>query len=160
MGPVVNQSRYESMLRYIEIGKQEGRLVAGGNAVESPEKGYYVEPTIFSDIAPQSRLAQEEIFGPVLAMIRSKNFKNAMEIANNTEFGLTGAIYTSSREKLAVGRRIFMWVICISTVNAPARWWERTRSAASTCREQIPRRGAGLPVPVYASEISCRKVIA
>jgi 1-pyrroline-5-carboxylate dehydrogenase len=107
MGPVVNQSQYESMLRYIEIGKQEGRLVAGGNAVETPQKGYFVEPTIFSDIAPKARLAQEEIFGPVLAVIRSKNFKDAMEIANNTEFGLTGAIYTTSREKLAVARRDF-----------------------------------------------------
>jgi 1-pyrroline-5-carboxylate dehydrogenase len=107
MGPVVNQAQYESMLRYIEIGKQEGRLVAGGNAVETTDKGYFVEPTIFSDIAPQARLAQEEIFGPVLAVIRSKNFSDAMKIANNTEFGLTGAIYTTSREKLAVARREF-----------------------------------------------------
>ena len=107
MGPVVNQSQYESMLRYIEIGKQEGRLVAGGNAIETPEKGYYVEPTIFSDIAPNARLAQEEIFGPVLAVIRSKNFERAMEIANNTEFGLTGAIYSQSREKLARARQDF-----------------------------------------------------
>jgi 1-pyrroline-5-carboxylate dehydrogenase len=107
MGPVVNQAQYESMLRYIEIGKQEGRLVAGGNAVETAEKGYFVEPTIFSDIAPKARLAQEEIFGPVLAVIRSKNFSDAMKIANNTEFGLTGAIYTTSREKLAVARREF-----------------------------------------------------
>ena len=107
MGPVVNQSAYESMLRYIEIGKQEGRLVAGGNAIESPGKGYFIGPTIFSDIAPKARLAQEEIFGPVLAVIRSKNFGDAMEIANNTEFGLTGAIYTTSREKLARARQDF-----------------------------------------------------
>ncbi len=107
MGPVVNQSAYESMLRYIEIGKQEGRLVAGGSAVELPEKGYFIEPTIFSDIAPNARLAQEEIFGPVLAVIRSRNFEHALEIANNTEFGLTGAIYSTSREKLARARQDF-----------------------------------------------------
>jgi 1-pyrroline-5-carboxylate dehydrogenase len=107
MGPVVNQAQYESMLNYIQIGKQEGRLVAGGNAVESPGQGYFIEPTIFSDIAPKSRLAQEEIFGPVLAVIRSKNFRDAMEIANNTEFGLTGAIYTTSQEKLAKARQDF-----------------------------------------------------
>ena len=110
MGPVVNQSAYESMLRYIEIGKQEGRLVAGGNAVESPGKGYFIEPTIFSDIAPKARLAQEEIFGPVLAVIRSKNFGDAMLVKQERplqSFGLTGAIYTTSREKLARARQDF-----------------------------------------------------
>ncbi len=107
IGPVVNQAAHESMLRYIEVGKQEGRLVAGGRAVESRDGGYFIEPTIFCDIAPNARLAQEEIFGPVLAVIRSKNFSHAMEIANNTEFGLTGAIYSHSREKLEMGRRDF-----------------------------------------------------
>ncbi|MGO8719117.1 MAG: L-glutamate gamma-semialdehyde dehydrogenase [Acidobacteriaceae bacterium] len=107
VGPVINQGAYESMLRYIEIGKQEGRLVAGGHAVESPAKGYFVEPTVFCDIAPNARLAQEEIFGPVLTVIRSNNFEHAMEIANNTEYGLTGSIYTQSREKLARARQDF-----------------------------------------------------
>jgi 1-pyrroline-5-carboxylate dehydrogenase len=107
MGPVINQGAYESMLRYIEIGRHEGRLVAGGNAVESPTDGYYIAPTIFADIAPNARLAQEEIFGPVLAVIRSKNFEHAMEIANNTEYGLTGSIYTQSREKMARARQDF-----------------------------------------------------
>jgi 1-pyrroline-5-carboxylate dehydrogenase len=107
MGPVVNQSAYETMLRYIEVGKQEGRLVAGGRAVETAEKGYFIEPTIFADIAPNARLAQEEIFGPVLAVIRSRNFEHALEIANNTEYGLTGALYSSSREKLVTARRDF-----------------------------------------------------
>lgn len=106
-GPVVNKSAYESMLRYIEIGKQEGRLVAGGNAVESPEGGYYIAPTIFSDVAPNARLAQEEIFGPILAVIRSRNFENALEIANNTEFGLTGSVYTFAGDKQARARQDF-----------------------------------------------------
>ena len=107
IGPVVNQSAYESMLRYIEIGKQEGRMVAGGHAVVTPEQGYFIAPTVFADIAPDARLAQEEIFGPILAVIRSRGFDHALAIANNTEYGLTGAIYTASREKLDMARRDF-----------------------------------------------------
>lgn len=107
IGPVVNQSAYESILRYIEIGKTEGRLVAGGNAVDTAEKGYFIAPTIFSEIAPDSRLAQEEIFGPILAVIRSRGLKHALEIANNTEYGLTGSIYSSARDKLDRARRDF-----------------------------------------------------
>lgn len=107
MGPVVNEAAYQSVLRYIEIGRQEGRLVTGGNAVQTSSEGYYIAPTVFSEIAPNARLAQEEIFGPVLAVIRSRGFEDALRIANNTEFGLTGAIYTSSREKLERARRDF-----------------------------------------------------
>ncbi len=107
IGPVINKAAYESILRYIEIGKQEGRLVAGGGAVENPEGGYFVAPTIFSDIAPNDRLAQEEIFGPVLGVIRSRGLKHALEIANNTEYGLTGSIYSSARDKLDRARRDF-----------------------------------------------------
>lgn len=106
-GPVVNKSAYDSMLRYIEVGKQEGRLVAGGQAVDTPEKGYFIAPTVFSDIAPDARLSQEEIFGPVLAILRSRNFQHALEIANNTEYGLTGAVYTSAADKLARATRDF-----------------------------------------------------
>lgn len=107
IGPLVNQSAYESILRYIEIGKNEGRLVAGGNAVETAEKGYFIAPTVFSEIAPSARLAQEEIFGPVLAVIRSRGLQHALEIANNTEYGLTGSIYSSARDKLDRARRDF-----------------------------------------------------
>ena len=107
VGPVVNRSAYDSMLRYIEIGRQEGRLVAGGHAVETAEHGYFIAPTIFADVDPNARLAQEEIFGPVLAVIPSRNFEHALEIANNTEYGLTGSLYTSSREKMDRARRDF-----------------------------------------------------
>jgi 1-pyrroline-5-carboxylate dehydrogenase len=106
-GPVVNKSAYESMLRYIEVGKQEGRLIAGGHAVESSDGGYYIAPTIFSEIAPDARLAQEEIFGPILSVIRSSSFDDALRIANNTEFGLTGSIYSSDRAKLDRARQEF-----------------------------------------------------
>ena len=107
MGPVVNATALKKILGYIEIGKTEGRLIAGGNAVETPEKGYYVEPTVFADVAPTARIAQEEIFGPVLAIIKAKDYDDALAIANNTEYGLTGAVYTRDREKLNRARRAY-----------------------------------------------------
>ncbi|MGH9617989.1 MAG: aldehyde dehydrogenase family protein, partial [Acidobacteriaceae bacterium] len=107
MGPVVNQAAFDSMLRFIEIGKHEGELVAGGHSIESQTSGYFIAPTIFSEVSPNARLAQVEIFGPVLAVIRSNSFEHALEIANNTEFGLTGSIYSTSREKLAMARQDF-----------------------------------------------------
>jgi 1-pyrroline-5-carboxylate dehydrogenase len=107
VGPVVNRAAMDKILSYIEIGKGEGRLVAGGNAVTTTEGGYYLEPTVIADVAPNARIAQEEIFGPVLAVIRARDFDEALEIANNTEYGLTGAVYSSSREKLEHARKMF-----------------------------------------------------
>lgn len=107
LGPVVNEGAMRTILDYIAIGKTEGRIVAGGNAVETPEKGYYVAPTVIADVAPTARIAQEEIFGPVLAVIRARDFDHALEIANNTEFGLTGAVYSTDRVKLNRARRDF-----------------------------------------------------
>src|SRR5713226_7445539 len=91
MGPVVSESAMKGILNYIEVGKKEGRLMTGGGRAAGD--GYFVEPTIIADVDPKARLAQEEVFGPVLAVIKAKNFDHAMEIANNTEFGLTGAVY-------------------------------------------------------------------
>jgi 1-pyrroline-5-carboxylate dehydrogenase len=107
MGPVVSAGALKTIVDYIEIGKTEGRLVAGGNAIETPEKGYYVAPTVIADVAPDARISQEEIFGPVLALIRAKDFEEALEIANNTEFGLTGAIFSTDRVKLNRARQEF-----------------------------------------------------
>ena len=98
-GPVINPLAYKRVLDYIEIGKTEGRLLTGGEAVDI-EGGYYIAPTVFADIAPNARLALEEIFGPVLAVIKSTSFDQALEIANNTEYGLTGAIYSKTHEHL------------------------------------------------------------
>lgn len=102
-GPVVSKSQYRSVLDYIEVGKQEGRLVYGGSAVE--RDGYFIEPTIFADVAPDARIAQEEIFGPVLAIIKAQDWKHAIDIANDTEFGLTGAFYSTVEERIAYARR-------------------------------------------------------
>jgi 1-pyrroline-5-carboxylate dehydrogenase len=98
MGPVINESAMKTILDYIEVGKKEGRLVAGGGRAQGD--GYFVEPTIIADLDPKARLAQEEVFGPVLAVIKAKNFDHAMEIANNTEFGLTGSVYSKNPDKI------------------------------------------------------------
>jgi 1-pyrroline-5-carboxylate dehydrogenase len=107
LGPVVNKAALASMLGYIETGKKEGKLIAGGNAPVTAEGGYYLEPTIFSDIQPGAILAQQEIFGPVLALIKVAGFEEGLQVANNTEYGLTGAVYTTDRESLDVARRDF-----------------------------------------------------
>ncbi len=100
MGAVINEGSMKDILRYIEIGKKDGRLITGGERATEAGEGYFVRPTVIADIPPKSTLEQEEIFGPVLVVIKSRNFDHALEIANDTEFGLTGAVYSSSREKL------------------------------------------------------------
>ena len=107
MGPVVSAGAMKTILSYIEIGKKEGRLLTGGAAVETPENGYYLQPTVIADVSPTARIAQEEIFGPVLAVIQAKDFEDALAIANNTEFGLTGSIYSTDRVKLDRARQEF-----------------------------------------------------
>jgi 1-pyrroline-5-carboxylate dehydrogenase len=97
-GPVSSERSYRKILEYIEIGKGEGRLITGGGAAEGP--GWYIRPTVFADVAPNARIAQEEIFGPVLAVIKSKNFDDGLKIANNTVYGLTGAVYSNDRQNL------------------------------------------------------------
>ncbi|HXZ20095.1 MAG TPA: L-glutamate gamma-semialdehyde dehydrogenase [Candidatus Acidoferrales bacterium] len=98
MGPVINQGAKKTILEYIEVGKKEGRVVTGGGAASG--EGFFIEPTIIADVAPRARIAQEEIFGPVLAVIKAKDFNHALEIANDSEFGLTGAVYSRNQEKL------------------------------------------------------------
>jgi len=107
IGPVINKAALATMLGYIEKGKKEGKLVAGGSAPPTPEGGFYLEPTIFSDIPPNGILAQEEIFGPVLALIKVGGFEEGLEVANNTEYGLTGSVYSKSREHLERARQEF-----------------------------------------------------
>jgi 1-pyrroline-5-carboxylate dehydrogenase len=104
-GPVVSASQFEKVLDYIEVGKGEARLVHGGRDLD--REGYFIEPTIFADVAADARIAQEEIFGPVLAVIRAKDWKHAIEIANGTEFGLTGAYYSSDAERIAHAKQEF-----------------------------------------------------
>jgi 1-pyrroline-5-carboxylate dehydrogenase len=107
MGPVVSKGAYKSILEYIEIGKKEGRVITGGGPATELGDGYYIQPTVIADVPPTARIAQEEIFGPVLAVIKARNYDDALAIANNTEFGLTGAVYSTSREKLERARHEF-----------------------------------------------------
>ena len=100
MGAVINEGSMKDILRYIEVGKKDGRLITGGARATEAGEGYFIQPTVIADIPPKSTLEQEEIFGPVLVVIKARNFDHALEIANDTEFGLTGAVYSSSREKL------------------------------------------------------------
>lgn len=106
VGPVVNRAALDSILKYIETGKREGRLLLGGN-VPAIEGGYFVEPTIIADVAPDAVIAQEEIFGPVLAVIKAADFDDALKIVNNTEYGLTGSIFSTDRAKLDRAGREF-----------------------------------------------------
>ena len=98
MGPVVNQNAEKNVLHYINIGRKEGKILIGGYKIGG--NGYYIAPTVISDVKPGARISQEEIFGPVLSVIKSRNFNESIKIANNTKFGLTGAVYTSNRNKL------------------------------------------------------------
>jgi 1-pyrroline-5-carboxylate dehydrogenase len=107
MGAVINEGSMKSILNYIEIGKKEGRLITGGARATNAGQGYFIQPTVIADIQPKSKLEQEEIFGPVLAVIKCRNFEHALAIANDTEFGLTGAVYTSSRDKIGAAVRDF-----------------------------------------------------
>jgi 1-pyrroline-5-carboxylate dehydrogenase len=100
MAAVINEGAMKTILGYIEQGKKDGRLITGGERIKELGEGYFIQPTVIADIPPKSKLEQEEIFGPVLAVIKARGFDHALQIANDTEFGLTGAIYTKSRDKI------------------------------------------------------------
>jgi aldehyde dehydrogenase (NAD+) len=103
IGPAVDQGQLETDLKYIEIGKQEGaRLVAGGNRLTGGayDKGYFVEPTLFADVTETMRIAQEEVFGPVLAVMKAKDFPDALRIANNIPFGLSASVQTTNLSRV------------------------------------------------------------
>jgi 1-pyrroline-5-carboxylate dehydrogenase len=106
VGPVISASAHSSIMAEIEAGKSEATLVMGGRSIEK-DGGYYIEPTIFVDVAHDSRLAQHEIFGPVLSIVKVKDFDEALAVANGTEFGLTGGVYSNDPQRLAKARREF-----------------------------------------------------
>ncbi|MEC5423111.1 L-glutamate gamma-semialdehyde dehydrogenase [Virgibacillus sp. C22-A2] len=105
MGPVIDQGAYDKISSYIEIGKKEGKLLAGGDGDDS--KGWFINPTVFADVDPNARIMQEEIFGPVVALTKAKDFNEAIEIANNTDYGLTGAVITNNRTHQEQARQDF-----------------------------------------------------
>ncbi len=105
MGPVINASAESKILEYIEIGKKEGKLLTGGE--KTGGNGFYIKPTIFYDVDSKARISQEEIFGPVLTIIKAKDFDQGIEIANDTIYGLTGSIYTLNRKKIHKAKKLF-----------------------------------------------------
>ncbi len=105
-GPVVNAKSEQNVLSYIEIGKKEGKLLCGGKKAEGMD-GYVIEPTVIVDLAPDSRLMQEEVFGPLLAVCKSNDYDDALKIANNTIFGLTGGVFSLNKDKIERARNEF-----------------------------------------------------
>ncbi|GAG15211.1 unnamed protein product, partial [marine sediment metagenome] len=105
MGAVIDANAHKTINEYIEIGKKEGRMVLGGTGV--PAGGYFIPPTIIADVKSTARVAQEEIFGPVLAVIKAKDFDDGLEIVNGTIYGLTGALYSKDRFRLERARHEF-----------------------------------------------------
>jgi 1-pyrroline-5-carboxylate dehydrogenase len=106
LGPVINQKSKDKILEYINKAVEEGgKIIAGGTPINKP--GYFVMPTVIKDVKPMDTISQEEIFGPVLAVIKSENFDESLMIANNTIYGLTGAVYTKNKKKLERAAREF-----------------------------------------------------
>lgn len=103
VGPVIDSKAFAKITSYIEIGKGEGRLALGGTSDDST--GYFVQPTIFVDVDPKARIMQEEIFGPVLAVCKVSSFEAGVRVFNDTEYGLTGAVFSAKRERLEYARR-------------------------------------------------------
>jgi len=105
VGPVINLKAVATISDYIDMGRREGKLLCGGGRPDM--KGYFIEPTIFGDVDRKATIAQEEIFGPVLTVIRAQDFNDAIDIANDSEYGLTGSLYTKNREKMSIARDRF-----------------------------------------------------
>lgn len=117
MGPVSSQAQYESNLKYIEIGKKEAQLIFGGNPMNMRTAGYYMEPTLFIDGDNKSQINQEEMFGPIACIIPTKNLDHALELANDTIFGLSSGIITQSLAKADYFKKNIK--TGVATVNLP-----------------------------------------
>lgn len=106
MAAVISEAQFTMILDEIDKGRSQAKLVAGGNRIER-DGGYYLEPTVFADVPPDSRLAQHEIFGPVLSVIRAQDFDEAVRIFNDTEYGLTGGLFSRNRPRIERAKREF-----------------------------------------------------
>jgi len=102
---VISERQFDKVLEYMELAKREGTVVIGGGPAEGFHEGYYLAPTVVTGVAPSSRLAQEEIFGPLMVVLRARDFDHALALANDTPFGLTGGVISRSRSRLEQARR-------------------------------------------------------
>lgn len=144
MGPVINRAQMEKVLGYIDIGKKEGaNLVLGGKALNYGllAKGFFIEPTIFADVRPEMRIAQEEIFGPVVSILKAKDLKHAIEIANGVKYGLSTSIYTQDVNNTAIAERDLDAGIVY--INAPTIGAEIQLPFGGTKRSGLGRKEAG-----------------
>jgi 1-pyrroline-5-carboxylate dehydrogenase len=107
MGPVIDADAVAKINYYLDLGAHEGKVLLGGTKLENTTDGYFFQPTIFGEANAQARIAQDEIFGPVLTLIRASDFDEALHIANDTEYGLTGAVYSSDQGRLERAEREF-----------------------------------------------------
>jgi aldehyde dehydrogenase (NAD+) len=108
VGPIINESQFRKILKYVDIGKAEGaKLLLGGKAYNKGgcAKGYFIEPTIFGEVTPGMRIAQEEIFGPIVSLMRAEDLQDAIRMVNQTPYGLSSAIYTQDINKSAIAER-------------------------------------------------------
>ena len=105
MGPVISDSARRTILQYIDVGSKEGKPVTGGGA--APGEGYFIKPTVIADVKSDARIFQEEIFGPVLAVTKAKDFEHALELANDSQYGLTGAVFSNNAEHIREARERF-----------------------------------------------------
>jgi 1-pyrroline-5-carboxylate dehydrogenase len=104
-GPVIDQEAYDKIMGYVELGKNQARLLAGGTGTSG--ECWFIQPTAFCDVPPESALTREEIFGPVLSVMRAATFADALRLANDTEYALTGGVYSNNRDHLETARREF-----------------------------------------------------
>lgn len=107
VGPVISARAKDAILGYIAVGAGEGRVLTGGKPFHPEGGGYFIPPTVIADVGPKSRIFQEEIFGPVLAIAKARDFDHALELANDSEYGLTGAVYSSNPEKVYKAKEQF-----------------------------------------------------
>lgn len=105
MGPVISERAMKSILNYIETGRREGSLVTGGAKADG--EGYFIRPTIIANVKPDATIFQEEIFGPVLAVTRARDFDHALELANNSQYGLTGAVFSNNEDHVRKAKEGF-----------------------------------------------------
>ncbi|MFQ5442858.1 MAG: aldehyde dehydrogenase family protein [Thermodesulfobacteriota bacterium] len=144
MGPLINEEQMKKVLAFIETGKDEGaRLAAGGSRLTEAEfsKGYFIEPTVFADVTPEMRIAKEEIFGPVVSVIKAEDLTDAVRIANSTEYGLSSSIYTQDVNASAAAERDLETGIVY--INAPTIGAEIQLPFGGTKRSGLGHREAG-----------------
>jgi aldehyde dehydrogenase (NAD+) len=151
MGPAVDESQFKTNLEYVALGKEEGaKLLCGGEHPADMKHGFFITPAVFDHVKPNSRLAQEEVFGPVLSIIRVKDWDEAVEVANGVKFGLTSSIYTNNVA------RVFQYADRIETgmlhINSPTVGGEAHLPFGGTKSTGVGQREMGKTAVEFFSE--------